>query len=93
MTPEQRLDRVERMLIRMVQAGRRIRTEWRYKINSLIDAQIKHEMACSAETDVIRGLLNRVAVAQDRNEKEIAKLARSVTTLVNKLSQDRNGKT
>jgi hypothetical protein len=43
MTPEQRLDRAERILIRMAVSGRRTRSEWRYKINSLIDAQIRHE--------------------------------------------------
>ena len=50
MTPEQRLRRVERILMQMVKSGRRTRSEWRYKINSLIDAQISHEIAWRAES-------------------------------------------
>ena len=50
MTPEQRIDRAERMLILFVKAGRRGRSEWRKessdqaeKIDSLINAQIATE--------------------------------------------------
>ena len=43
MTPEQRLDRTERILMLMIRAGRRARTEWNEKVNILIDAQIKNE--------------------------------------------------
>lgn len=50
MTPEQRLKRVERILMRIVKSGRRTRSEWQYKINSLIDAQISHEIAWRAES-------------------------------------------
>ena len=48
MTPEQRLDRVERILILFVNAGRRTRGEWRKrsreqdeKINILIQSQME----------------------------------------------------
>jgi hypothetical protein len=77
MTPEQRLDRAERILVRMVKSGRRTRSEWRYKINSLIDAQISHEATWRKESEAINGQLKEVAAAQAKNEKAIADLTRS----------------
>ena len=77
MTPEQRLDRAERILVRMVKSGRRTRSEWRYKINGLIDAQIRHETAWRIQSDAINKQIKEVAAAQARNEKEIAELAKS----------------
>lgn len=50
MTPEQRLDRVERILVLFVKAGRRVRGEYRHqsheqneKINILIQTQMETE--------------------------------------------------
>ncbi|HEX5875698.1 MAG TPA: hypothetical protein VFY60_13710 [Pyrinomonadaceae bacterium] len=43
MTLEQRVRRAERMLVIMATSGRRTRSEWRYKINSLIHAQMMNE--------------------------------------------------
>ena len=77
MTPEQRLDRVENILRGFVRAGRRARVEWNYKINSLIDAQVRHEAAWRLQSDAINEQIKEVAAAQARNEKEIAELARS----------------
>ena len=43
MTPEQRLDPAERILLLAIKAGARERKETREKINALIDAQIRTE--------------------------------------------------
>jgi hypothetical protein len=43
MTPEQRLDRLERIVMMFARAGARARRETNEKINMLIDAQIKSE--------------------------------------------------
>src|SRR6185503_3274585 len=43
MTPEQRLDRLERIVMMFAPAGARARREMNEKINMLIDAQIKNE--------------------------------------------------
>jgi hypothetical protein len=43
MTPEQRLDRLERIVMMFARAGARARREMNEKINMLIDAQIKSE--------------------------------------------------
>ena len=43
MTLEQRVRRAERMLVIMANSGRRTRSEWGYKINSLIDGQMRFE--------------------------------------------------
>jgi predicted nucleic acid-binding Zn-ribbon protein len=53
MTPEQRLDRAEYILGRIVMIGREARSEFRQKINILIDAQIKNEAAWRAESKAI----------------------------------------
>ena len=66
MTPEQRLDRVERILGTLATSGRKARSEFREKINILIHAQM--------ETDeLIKGL----AVGQARVNQELAELAKS----------------
>src|SRR3982751_6617870 len=77
MTPDQRLKRAERILLTMIKSGRRTRSEWRYKINSLIDAQIRHETVWRIESETINKQLKEVAVAQVKNEKSIADLTRS----------------
>jgi len=45
MTLEQRVRRAERMLVMMANSGRRTRSEWGFKINSLIYAQMMNEAA------------------------------------------------
>ena len=77
MTPEQRLDRAERILITMAKSGRRTRSEWQYKINSLIDAQIRHEAESRMRSAKIDEQLRENAVAQAENRRAIAELRES----------------
>jgi len=81
MTPEQRLDRAERILVRMVKSGRMTRSEWRYKINSLIDAQISHEATWRKESEAINVQLKEVAAAQAKNEAAQAKNEKAIADL------------
>ncbi len=99
MTPEQRLDRTERILVAMVKSGRRTRSEWQYKINSLIDAQIKHEAESRMRSAKIDEQLRENAVAQAENRRAIAELRESqkltdkaLRTFIESLRKDRNGK-
>ena len=62
MTPEQRLKRVERILGRLATRGREARSEFRDKINILIDTQIQSE-------EEFRGKINILIDAQIRNEE------------------------
>ena len=88
MTPDQRLDRAERMLILFVKAGRRARRVTRAqdeKINILIQSQIE-------TTEQIKGLASNT-------EKEIAELRRSqklteqtLRAFINSLRKGGNGK-
>jgi len=64
MTPEQRLDRAERILVRMIKSGRRSRSEFQYKINTLIHTQIRHEEIWHAESHEVNEKIRAVAVAQ-----------------------------
>jgi len=43
MTPEQRLERAERVMLMLARAGRRARQEWGERVNMLINAQIQAE--------------------------------------------------
>jgi hypothetical protein len=84
MSPEERLDRLERVAKLLVTSGRRTRTELRTNINALIDAQMRNEAtfnkqfarlsAAQAQNDV---LLRELIVAQGRTEKKVAELAAS----------------
>jgi len=71
MTPEQRLDRVERILTLFVNAGRRVRGEYRHqsrehdeKINILIQTQMDTEE-----------IMKRLAVSQAETEATMKHLA------------------
>jgi dephospho-CoA kinase len=82
MTPEQRLNRVERILGFFVKEGRRWRVRSREqdeKINMLIQSQME-------TTEQI----NRSSVI---HEREMTDLRRSLHTLIKSLSKDRNGLT
>jgi hypothetical protein len=81
LTPEQRLDRAERILIATIKSGRRTRSEWRFKINSLIDAQMRDEAEWRVRTAKIDEQLREVAVAQAENAKAIAELRESQAEL------------
>ena len=105
MTPEQRLDRTERILITMAKSGRRTRSEWQYKINSLIDAQIRHEAESRVRSAKIDEQLRENAVAQAENRRAIAELRESqkelkesqqltdkaLRTFIESLRKDRTG--
>jgi hypothetical protein len=66
MTPEQRLDRAERILLATIKAGRRAHSDWQYKINSLINAQIRHEEQSRIKAAEVDEQLKEVAAAQAR---------------------------
>ena len=66
MTPEQRLDRAERILVRLAKSGREARTEFRQKINILIKTQLETE-------EIMKGM----ALGQARLNYEMAELAKS----------------
>ncbi|HET6973500.1 MAG TPA: hypothetical protein VFH96_05710 [Pyrinomonadaceae bacterium] len=81
LTPEQRLDRAERILIATIKSGRRTRSEWRFKINSLIDAQIRDEAEWRVRTAKIDEQLSQNAAGQAQNQKAIAELRESQAEL------------
>lgn len=88
MTPEQRLDRVEYILVRLAKTGREARTEFRQKINILIKAQLETE-------EIMKGL----ALGQARLNEEMAELAKSqkrtdqaLRAYINSQGKGQNGK-
>jgi hypothetical protein len=88
MTPDQRLDRAERILLMLVNAGRKARSEWREqsraqdeKINILIQAQME-------TTEQIRGLATaHVELSESHKLTE-----RALRSFINSLRKGRNGK-
>jgi len=84
MSPEERLDRLERVAKLLVTSGRRTRNELRTNINALIDAQMRHEARfnkqfarLSADQAQTRVLLRELIVTQGRTEKKVEALAAS----------------
>jgi predicted lipase len=84
MSPEERLDRLERVAKLLVTSGRRTRTELRTNINALIDAQMRNEATfnkqfarLSAAQAQTRVLLRELIVTQGRTEKKVEELAAS----------------
>ena len=64
MTPEQRLDRVEYILVRLAKSGRDARSEFRQKINILIHEHTRNEQAWRTESHAINEQLKELATAQ-----------------------------
>jgi hypothetical protein len=105
MTPEQRLDRVERILVHMARSGRRSRSEFRYKINALIDTQMRHEAEWRAESHALnekirvmvetqRDAGERVkdlAAGQAKADQETAELKKSLQAFIDSLRRGSNG--
>ena len=84
MTPEQRLDRVERTLVLFANAGRRSRSEWRVrsreqdeKINILIQAQMETTEQINKTTEQINKLAADTATNHAIHNKEMADLRKS----------------
>ena len=88
MTPDQRLDRTERILTLFVRAGRRARSEWREqsraqdeKINILIQTQIE-------TTEQIKAL----AAGQADLARSQKLTDQALRAFINSLRKGRNGK-
>ena len=75
MTPEQRLDRVERVLGRMALAGRKYRSEFRQNINMLISTHMQNEEHWRAQSDELNEKINILIQAQMETTDQIKGLA------------------
>ena len=106
MTPEQRLKRVERILGRLAKRGRVARSEFRDKINILIDAQIRneelwlrHKEEWRAESQAINEQIKEtdeqiknVALAQAELTQSQKLTDRALRDFINSLRKGQNGK-
>ena len=91
MTPEERLDRAESILVRMAKSGREARTEFRQKINILIDAQIRNEAAWRVESEAINEQLKVLAVAQAELARSQKLTDRALRAFIDSLRKRGNG--
>lgn len=101
MTLEQRVRRAERMLVIMAQSGRRTRSEWGYKIDSIIHAQMKGEDEARGQRDRINMLIQsqmetteqiRSLAAGQAELSQSQKLTeRSLRALIDTLRRGQNG--
>lgn len=94
MTLEQRVRRAERMLVMMANSGRRARSEWGYKINSLIHAQMANEAAAQEQNERIDILIQ----SQMETSEQIrglaagqAKTDEALRAFINSLRKGHNG--
>ena len=76
MTPEQRLDRLERIMKLVVRAGLRERRETRDKINALIDSHMRTEASIERFQARTEEFQLRLEEAQLHTEEALARLAR-----------------
>ena len=86
---EERISRVERMLLLAIRAGQRERREWRERHVTLVEAQVHTEEKVS-----------RLVEAQTRTEEALKQLAQSqahtdsrLDVLIDIVREGRNGKT
>ena len=92
MTPEQRLDRVERILTLFVRAGRRTRSEWRERSreqDERINILIQTQMETSEQ-------INRLSARADKEMAELRRERRlpfqALRAFINSQSKGENGK-
>jgi len=91
MTPEQRFERLERILGRLAESGRKARTEFHEKINILIDTQIKDEAVWRAKSEAINEQLRILAVAQVELTKSQKLTDQALRAFINSQRKARNG--
>jgi hypothetical protein len=91
MTPEQRLDRAERILIGLAKAGYRARREFRDKVNMLIDAQIRYETTWRAQSEAVNEQIKSLAVAQAELNKSQKLTDQALRALIGSLRKSING--
>jgi hypothetical protein len=98
MTPEQRLDRVERILVLFVNAGRRVRGEYRQqsreqdeKINILIQTQMETEETMKASRAETEEILKRLAVSQTELAESQKRTDKALRAFINSHRKSANG--
>ena len=98
MTPEQRLDRVERILGMMATSGRKARSEFRQKINILINMHNQNEAHWRAQSDELNEKINILIHTQIETTEQINKLTNSqrqtdqtLRDFIESLRKGRNG--
>lgn len=91
MTPEQRLDRAEYILVRLAKSGREARSEFRQKINMLIDAHMRNQATWRAESEAINEQIKAVAVAQAELTKSQKLTDQALRAFINSLRRGGNG--
>ena len=99
MTPEQRLNRVERILGQMAISGRKTRSEFHEKINILINMHQQNEEHWRAQSDELNEKINILIHSQIETNEQINKLTNSqrqtdqtLRAFIDSLRKGRNGK-
>ena len=75
MTPEQRFKRVERILGRLATSSREARSEFRQKINILINMHVQNEEQWRAQSDALNEKINILIDTQMETTEQIKTLA------------------
>ena len=94
MRPEQRLDRAERILVMMANAGRRARQEWREqsreqneKINILINMHIQNEEQWRAESHALDEKINILIHTQMETSEQIKQTSEQIKQTSEQIKQ------
>jgi dsDNA-specific endonuclease/ATPase MutS2 len=98
MTPDQRLDRVERILGLFVRSGRQVRGEWRQqareqneKINILIQTQMETEEIMKRSRTETEEILKRLALSQADLTESQKRTDKALRAFINSNRKSENG--
>lgn len=92
MTPEQRFERTERLMMLLVRAGRRARREWAEKVNILINAQIETEQQIREFGKKTDQQIKELAAGQAELAKSQKRTEEVLRSFIKSLGKGRNGK-
>ena len=81
MTPEQRLDRVERILGIMAKSGREARSEFRQKINIITNMHLQNEEQWRAQAAALNEKINILIHSQMQTTEQIKGLGVDIAEL------------
>jgi cell division protein FtsX len=73
MTPEQRFERAERILVMLARAGRKARSEWRERVNIVISMHERHAAESRAESHAINEKINILINSQIETAEVVRK--------------------
>lgn len=91
MTPEQRLDRLERVAKLFAKAGLRARKQFRQQYEILMDAHMRNEARFAQNEERFQRNEERLTRLSEQTDRRFAELAEAQAELIKIVTRGRNG--